>query len=268
MAAPKVTHALAQSVAPVPAAPAPAPATSTAAPSAPVNPQGGAANNGGNADTGNGNTGNAGSGANHNSGGSNATPKPPAPMPTLSAQPAAPASTLAHQVAAAPGAGPASTPLANSAPAAPAHPAPAAGMASWQAASASNALQAAPGREMKVSLQSDTLGSVQLHASLHDNVLGATIAVDRPEIHNFLATQMPALERTLEARQLQVGSLQLQQQAAGNANTGSGSNAGTPYQPAPSAPALPFRGDAGVTVSLTSTAVASQLPPGRLNLHA
>src|SRR6185312_14322599 len=89
---------------------------------------------------------------------------------------------------------PAATPPAANTPAAPGH---SAALATWQTASNAAALDATPTREISVAMHSDDLGAVQLHASLHDNVLGAAIAVDRPEVHNWLAAQLPELQRNL-----------------------------------------------------------------------
>ncbi|HWG36355.1 MAG TPA: hypothetical protein VN690_01420, partial [Terriglobales bacterium] len=71
-------------------------------------------------------------------------------------------------------------------------------------------------------------------AAMHDNVLGATLSVDRPETHTLLSAALPGLERDLNARQVQVGALQLQQQAAGNTGGGGGSQTPADAQPAPS----------------------------------
>ncbi|MGH9466331.1 MAG: flagellar hook-length control protein FliK [Terriglobales bacterium] len=82
--------------------------------------------------------------------------------------------------------------------------------------------------EMTVAVRSDSLGTVQVHASLQNNVLGATLSADRADVHHWLSAQLPALEQTLTARQMQVGSLQLQAQTSTGGNAG---NAPTPGQP-------------------------------------
>ncbi|MGH9418201.1 MAG: flagellar hook-length control protein FliK [Terriglobales bacterium] len=131
----------------------------------------------------------------------------------------------------------------------------------WQA---TTALQAAtPNGRLDVALHSDALGTVQVNAALHNNVLGATLVVDRPDVHHWLAGQLPALERTLTARQLTVTNLQLQQQTAGNSGGGASQ---TPQQP----PARPGFASANSTLSPSAPlpAVAeSAAAAGRLNLR-
>jgi len=109
-----------------------------------------------------------------------------------------------------------------------------AALSHWQAASVVNALSAAPGQQVQLAVHSDGLGTVQLHATMRDNVLGATLSVDRPEAHTLLSAGLPGLERDLSARQVQVGTLQLQQQAAGNAGSGGGSQTPAEAQAPPS----------------------------------
>jgi flagellar hook-length control protein FliK len=136
-------------------------------------------------------------------------------------------------------------------------------LAPWQAQAARTAL-AVPLQQTTLALHSDTLGSVQIHANLRDSLLGATITVDRPELHTALAGQLPVLEHTLASRQLQVGSLQLQQQATGGQ---SGQPGGSAYdrQPRPAA-YVPPAPPAAATAPLHDD--APRTGPGRLNLRA
>jgi len=155
--------------------------------------------------------------------------------------------------------GVASTPPAN--PATPAANANASGLAAWQASSA--AQSATPRGEVTLAMQTESLGRVQVRASLHDNLVGATLAVDRPEVHSFLAAQMPALERSLAAKQIAMGSLNLQQGGAGgngqampqfNPPPQARSNAPRPAAsdpapaPTPSAVAVPLASSVGGTL--------------------
>jgi flagellar hook-length control protein FliK len=155
-------------------------------------------------------------------------------------------------------------PPAAAAPAAsaPLRPAPPS-LAPWQAQAAHTAL-AAPLQQTTLALHSDTLGSVQIHADLRDSLLGATITVDRPELHTALAGQLPALERTLANRQLQVGSLQLQQQATGGQSGQQGGSAAD-RRPQPSA-YVPPAPPAVAQPQLSDN--APRTGSGRLNLRA
>ncbi|MGH9488409.1 MAG: flagellar hook-length control protein FliK [Terriglobales bacterium] len=71
---------------------------------------------------------------------------------------------------------------------------------------------------MNVAVQTEALGTVQLHATMQNNLFGATLTVDRSDTQHFLSAQLPALVQTLSAKQVQVSSLQLQQQAGGGQN--------------------------------------------------
>lgn len=156
------------------------------------------------------------------------------------------------------------------APAAPAANAPtsAAVMAGWQQASAQAALSAPANHQVTLNVHTDALGTVQLHATMQNNVLGATLAVDRPEVHHWLSAQLPALEQTLAARQVQVGSLQLQAQTAGG---GGGSASRQSPQPQPSTPRFFFPQQSGGAAA-TDAAAAEIVPAvsggARLNLRA
>jgi hypothetical protein len=63
--------------------------------------------------------------------------------------------------------------------------------------------------EMQVKLQSDALGSISLHATLHDNQVGAAIRVEGHETHAILAAELPALERALSEKNLRVESISI-----------------------------------------------------------
>lgn len=250
-AAPENPPAISAAVATAPAAasatPSPAPAAAPAAlstsavshaaatPVAGASSQSNAANNAGDG-TGSGNPG--------NDPGNNlsAPPSPrlaPGHTANAAAAPVAAASVPAPAAATPAGITPAAAPHLNSnnlTAAASANPQPAAstpanpqGMAAWQSTSA--AQSAAPRGELTLAMQTDALGTVQVRASLHNNLVGATVAVDRPEVHTFLATQMPALERSLAAKQIQMGSLNLQQNGAGNSGGQAMPQSGAQPQP-------------------------------------
>jgi hypothetical protein len=63
--------------------------------------------------------------------------------------------------------------------------------------------------EMQVKLQSDALGPISLHATLHDNQVGAAIRVEGHETHAILAAELPALERALSEKNLRVESISI-----------------------------------------------------------
>jgi hypothetical protein len=119
---------------------------------------------------------------------------------------------------------------------------------------------------MTAALHTDALGTLQVKASLHNNVLGATLSADRPETHAWLATEMPGLQQTL-TRQFQVGSMQLSAQLQHQSGSpgGGGSAPQTPARPASaSALAPPVAAAAAPVMPEPALAAAGG---GRLNLR-
>jgi len=63
--------------------------------------------------------------------------------------------------------------------------------------------------ELRVALQTERLGSVELRARISGDDLGAAITVERKDAHAVLATELPALERSLAEKQFHVQQLSL-----------------------------------------------------------
>ena len=84
--------------------------------------------------------------------------------------------------------------------------------AAWQSVSAQigrvvntatlNALQ--NGTEMRVQLRTDAFGSMDIRATLEGGKVGAAIGVESAEAHNALLSQLPALQQSLNERQVQL----------------------------------------------------------------
>ncbi len=184
---------------------------------------------------------------------------------TGAAAPAVVANTLVQN----PGAGAVSAGAPSSATAAraPATPVPVL-TSGWQAASAQAALSAQGNHQVTLNVHTDTLGTVQLHASLQSNVLGATLAVDRPDVHQWLSTQLPLLEQTLAAKQIQVGNLQLQAQTSGGGSGGAASHNSSQPQTATPRFFAPRAGAPPAPESKTPELAPALLPGARLNLRA
>jgi hypothetical protein len=87
---------------------------------------------------------------------------------------------------------------------------------------------------MTAAVHTDALGTLQVKASLHNNVLGATLSADRPETHAWLSNELPGLQQTL-TRQFQVGSMQLSAQLQNQAGSHGGAAPQTPARPIPAA---------------------------------
>ncbi len=58
--------------------------------------------------------------------------------------------------------------------------------------------------ELRVQFRTDSLGTLELHAVLDGDRLGATIGVQNAQAHQALLTQLPALEQSLVHQNLRV----------------------------------------------------------------
>jgi hypothetical protein len=73
--------------------------------------------------------------------------------------------------------------------------------------------------EMRVAMQTDLLGSIDLRAAIHQSTFSATIGVQREDVQALLANELPALQHALSERNLQVSQISVLH----NSTTGSGS---------------------------------------------
>ena len=122
-----------------------------------------------------------------------------------SAHPALAIGQPAHEVNAADGSGPSTQPHAATAP------------STWHLPDAEtgrfvNAAQlvdSAGHSEMRIALQTDKLGNVELRARIAGDDVGAAITVERRDAHAALAVELPALQQALAAKQLRVDQVAL-----------------------------------------------------------
>jgi flagellar hook-length control protein FliK len=69
--------------------------------------------------------------------------------------------------------------------------------------------QTAGRSEMRIAMQSNDLGSIELHAKVSGDSLGANITVEKRDAHTALATELPALQQALSDKQLRVDQISL-----------------------------------------------------------
>jgi hypothetical protein len=114
--------------------------------------------------------------------------------------------------------------------------------------------QGAGRSEMRIAMQSDDLGSLELHARMSGDTLGANITVEKRDAHTILANELPALQQALSDKQLRVEQLSLLhaplQASAGDT---SGQSFGTPGQGAHRHAQSDSPGGAETASSLPST---------------
>src|SRR5262249_45650012 len=71
--------------------------------------------------------------------------------------------------------------------------------------------QSATHSEMRIAMQTDRLGTVELRARVTGDEVGAAIAVEKRDAHAALAAELPALQQALSERHLRVEHLSLLQ---------------------------------------------------------
>ena len=62
---------------------------------------------------------------------------------------------------------------------------------------------------MRIAVQSDNLGNIELHAKVTGDSLGANITVEKRDAHTALAMELPALQQALSDKQLRVEQISL-----------------------------------------------------------
>jgi len=144
--------------------------------------------------------------------------KAPAPAPVVVQPPPAPSdgTHIDHSVADS-----ASTPESAATNPTPSLPAPEA--AANRFVSSAQISQASDHSEMRIAVQTDKLGAVELRARVAGDEVGAAITVEKRDAHAALAVELPALQQALSEKQLRVEQLSLLQGAphstAGNAGS-------------------------------------------------
>jgi Flagellar hook-length control protein FliK len=106
--------------------------------------------------------------------------------------------------------------------------------------------------QVRIAMQADQLGQVELHATVHGQLVGAAITVEKKEAHAAMAAEMPSLQQALEQRQLRVGEVVFMQGAM-HSTAGDTGNAATEQQ---------RRGQAGTTYQQVENATMHETGGG------
>lgn len=69
--------------------------------------------------------------------------------------------------------------------------------------------------EMRIALQTDKLGGIELHARMSGDEMGAAIVVEKRDAHAVLAAELPSLQQALADKQLRVNQVALSQGSLG-----------------------------------------------------
>lgn len=128
-----------------------------------------------------------------------------------------------------------------------------------------------PGKsEMRVALQTDHLGPVELHAVLEAGHVGASIAVVNHEAHTILTNNLPALQQALTDQNVRLDHISvLNTPVSSGTNTGSGGSfhSGGQAQPRPHTQEWDISRPIQVVPGSNESSVA-EAPRGRISVRA
>lgn len=121
--------------------------------------------------------------------------------------------------------------------------------------------------EMRVAVETDLLGRIDLHATMHQSTLTATIGVQRSDVQTLLANDLPALQHTLADQHFHIENISVHDNSVGQRMGSSGQQEShrqnSPPHTAPAARAIP-----GVEFSPARELDPAMTPPSRLDRYA
>jgi len=105
---------------------------------------------------------------------------------------------------------------------------------------ASQLYQRVGGAEMRIAMQTDLLGAIELHTVVHQSTFSATIGVQRAEVQSLLSSDLPALQHALAQQKLQVQQISVHDNSVGS-RAGQGGGGDPQHSPKPAfTPAVPM----------------------------
>ncbi len=123
--------------------------------------------------------------------------------------------------------------------------------------------------ELRIAMQTERLGNVQLHAHIAGEELGASIIVERKDAHTMLAVELPALQQALSEKNLRIEQLSLLHAAP---NSTAGDTRQSSQDQVPAAVRQPLRNWNAETFSASAMVLPQALgifdSRGRLSVRA
>jgi flagellar hook-length control protein FliK len=132
-------------------------------------------------------------------------------------------------------------------------------------------LGASGAAEMRISVNTETLGPIELRATSEKDRIGAVIAAAKPETQELLNSELPTLHQALSERNLQVQQLTVSQGSLAGGMSGRGGYSQSPDAWQKQAAGNYWQPPSEATVSSTEdlpAAVVSMAVPGKLSVHA
>jgi flagellar hook-length control protein FliK len=136
-------------------------------------------------------------------------------------------------------------------------------------------VQAANHSEMRIAMDTDKLGPVELRARVVGDEVGAAITVEKRDAHAALAVELPTLQQALSEKQLRVdqvtlvhGSLHSTSGDAGAASRQQDQRQGASGSAMPWSSSAPASVSSGYGITFGSESAAIFDSQGRLSVHA
>jgi flagellar hook-length control protein FliK len=131
-------------------------------------------------------------------------------------------------------------------------------------------MEAANHSEMRIAMDTDKLGPVELRAHVVGDEVGAAITVEKREAHAVLAVELPALQQALSEKQLRVEQVTLLHGSFGATTGDAGASARQDARSTPHALTTSWSSQASAISSLVTSPEHSGIfdSQGRLSVHA
>jgi flagellar hook-length control protein FliK len=131
-------------------------------------------------------------------------------------------------------------------------------------------LSASGHSEMRISMDTDKLGAVELRARLVGDQVGAAIMVEKRDAHAALAVELPTLQQALSEKQLRVDQVTLQQGTFSATTGDAGASARQQQHTMPQGPVAVWASETPGVAAISSSATANGIfdSQGRLSVHA
>jgi flagellar hook-length control protein FliK len=131
-------------------------------------------------------------------------------------------------------------------------------------------VQAAGHSEMRIAMDSDKLGAVELRARMIGDVVGAAITVEKREAHAILAVELPALQQALSDKQLRIEQVTLLHGSFSATTGDAGASTRQEERSAPHATTTPWSPNGRGAPSIFTSAEQLNIfnAQGRLSVHA
>jgi flagellar hook-length control protein FliK len=149
-------------------------------------------------------------------------------------------------------------------------PAPAADGPPNRLVDSAKLVEAAGRSEMRIAMDTERLGPVELRAHMVGDQVGAAITVEKRDAHSMLAAELPALQQALSDKQLRVEQVTLLHASLGSTAGDAGASQRQDQRSSAHASTTPWPGGSGGFAQTASNIPQSEIfdSKGRLSVHA